>query len=264
MKKFVIFLLAICMLVTSAMAYTCEITASCGAASRGAIAYCKVESDTNSGLTEMYAQVAIHDEDMREITFGRSQRFDPTTYSTMAMAPAYDGKLKTGETYTVTGAGYIKWMTKYGEIQHPYPIGVDEHSFVYPGRTAYENSTITQEKLEYHKERSIYLLEQFALDAEEFNYAWSIDTCNFVKTDAYIFMVDTIEHPSGATSPSYFISDDATMVYCVYQDANDVIYLYKFEEDSEGNWKLSNVQTSNDSDSYKTFAEYKQTLECNH
>ena len=110
----------------------------------------------------------------------------------------------------------------------------------------------------YTEARGEYLLSCFGLQAGDFSFAWDFNVSTYVGMDVYTWMADTMDLPSGATSPAYFVAPDLSVIYCVYQDPDAVNHLYCFVPEQEGaiqeyggyTWMLQEVRTMQDTDRY--------------
>ena len=110
----------------------------------------------------------------------------------------------------------------------------------------------------YTEARGEYLLSCFGLQAGDFSFAWDFNVSTYVGMDVYTWMADTMDLPSGATSPAYFVAPDLSAIYCVYQDPDAVNHLYCFVPEQEGaiqeyggyTWMLQEVRTMQDTDRY--------------
>lgn len=70
--------LAVMAMSITASAYYAYVTASHNITSRGANGFSTIEANTDSGLTELYSQAAILDDDGNEYAFGQRTLTDPT------------------------------------------------------------------------------------------------------------------------------------------------------------------------------------------
>jgi beta-lactamase regulating signal transducer with metallopeptidase domain len=131
-----------------------------------------------------------------------------------------------------------------------------------------EPAPLEQAKLDYQRTRAIYIFNQFGLNEELYDYAWSFEAWKYISTDDYRTIIDSVVIPVGATSPCYFISKDGNTVYYVFQDTEAVNYMYVFTLGDEGTLQLSDVQTKQDvgryQDIYQSFSEYQATAGYSH
>lgn len=264
-KKIAVGILAGCMLCTTALAYECYITPSYQSVSRGAVVSSTTE--TNGIVSELYALVALLDENMETIDSASRTKADPTTTSLTASVQAYDGTLKHGKMYTIVGGGYIKYMTKYGLVQQPEDIGesISRKTFTYNGRSAEPvlSDSMPEAMLDYQEERADWIFQKFEMNPDDYNYAWFYELSSYVGTDAFVTIFDIIDLPAGATSDSYFVNNAMDTVYCVFQDKDAVNYLYEFTKEDDV-WQLSKVETRQDEGKYsetqQSYADYEQQL----
>ena len=127
--------LAVMAMSITASAYYAYVTASHNITSRGANGFSTIEANTDSGLTELYSQAALLDDDGNEYAFGQRTLTDPTVSVLKATAIASGDDLSYGSDYYVQAYGHIKYMTKYGEQMTRY---TDEDYFTYRRDNALE------------------------------------------------------------------------------------------------------------------------------
>ena len=97
------------------------------------------------------------------------------------------------------------------------------------------------------------------MNPEDYCYARDYDAMLFLDTKPYIFMREAIDVPPGSTTPAFFLTEDATIVYAALQDTAARNHLYKFTLAEDGASytveHISNQDTARYQDVFGSFSE---------
>ena len=249
-----------------AFAYYADVVATHTVTLNGISGYSTIEANTNSGLTELYTQAAILDDDYNEYGCGNNTVSNPTVSTIRATATAPDRSLRTGSNYYVQAYGHIKYMTKYGEEKLYY---TDEDYFTYYDHLKSGSGDVMEvvdsyrddRGVDYNETRANYIFEEFGMNPEHYTYACNYELMGYIETDKYLAIRTAMDIQAGTTTPSFFIDDDT--IYGVCQNAAAVNLLYEFFKEADGNWTLCNTRQLQDvgryQDVYQSFSNFQKT-----
>ncbi len=114
-------------------------------------------------------------------------------------------------------------------------------------------------KHSYAESRAKYILKEFGMSPENYTFAWNYELLDFVETDTYTHIRSIMDIQVGANTPSFYIGNDK--IYCVFQDANAVNYMYTFIKNEDGIWCLQSNRQLQDDYPYPSFSNYQIHLE---
>lgn len=258
--KAVMVLITVLTLCVAAYAFWVDVVASYQTNGRGVLAISTLDSNGADGGVTLYTQVSVNDENLNSCAFGQNEKEYPTSNTLKAYAGAYDGALDVHRSYTVEAFGKLTYRDKYG----PQSIfETDSTSFTYDPPNSRSIPALTAEedlRERFHQERSDYLFAYFGLAPDEYTFTRDYGVMMYIDTNDYTNMREVMQIPNGSTSPSFYINGASDTIYCVFQDAEAVNYLYQFAKAEDGNWHLTSRQASQDAgryqDLFQSFSEY--------
>ncbi len=258
-----VLLLACYILTIPASAYYASVTASYEVLRAGIKGYSTIEANTDTGLSELLTQVNIVDENLVLYEFDNETLENPKVSTLTAVVGASRSTLEDNMGYYVQGYGYIKYMTKYGEETKRY----NDEKYLYYQKSAknaeqVETDESSKLRLAYNEERAAYILDSFGKIPDQYEFASDYELLDYVETEDYIAMKETLATEPKITLPSFFIGND--VIFGVCQDTDAVNYLYEFAKNSDGHWDLVDTQRLQVDgcyqDVYESYSEYQAAM----
>jgi len=192
-----------------------------------------IEPNTDSGLSELYAQVSIQDGDLNEYGFNNRTVKNPTISSMKVTASARKSSIPPEVAELIIVAyGHIKYMTKYGEQKDYW---TDDDAFFtseyYTSGVAEKDNSYNREiGVLYNETRANYIFESFGMNPTQYVYACDFDLLEYTEVDEYLSIREYMNIQNGTTTPSFFIKDNT--IFGVCQDVTAMNYIYEFMKDS--------------------------------
>lgn len=224
-----------------------------------------IEPNTDSGLSELYAQVSIQDGDLNEYGFNNRTVKNPTISRMKVTASARKSSIPPEVAELIIVAyGHIKYMTKYGEQKDYW---TDDDAFFtseyYTSGVAEKDNSYNREiGVLYNETRANYIFESFGMNPTQYVYACDFDLLEYTEVDEYLSIREYMNIQNGTTTPSFFIKDNT--IFGVCQDVTAMNYIYEFMKDSDGKWILRNTQRLQDvgryQDLFQSFSDYQATV----